>query len=526
MKTGELVQLLTLTIVLFIVLTAVIGAAFRVNIGDNWEEMRCDPYVVPIAAFFKPDTYPKSASDFAYDNWKFCQKEYVQGALRVAAMAPQALADAEAGTVGIVQGIASASASIFFDVWKFCYQVYTGFMDKMKGAAALFRNFMVNLYNIAERLNAAVMSIIFTLISLIISVINSIQVAVIVAIIVIGILLALQIILFFIMWPISALLAVVTVLVSTVVITLASAVAAATGELFSSHTCFVKGTPVQIRGGGIKAIDTINIGDILRDGGRVTAVHTFVTNDPIYNLYGIRVSGDHLVADPERPTKRIAVRNHPAAILLSGRPWLFGTPVWCLTTTSRVIPCDGTEGVVMFADWEEIDEYDMDSLHGWYNEVWRTLNGVYPQRIPGSQVLGAEAGLSPDCMVACPDWLGNRVWRPISEIRIGDRVFDGLVVTTVIGRVTLAGDQSTNAIGMHKDSIVSCATWVKIGDKWVTADIVPTGIAQDVHPKQWEHLYTKSGAFTIAGGMQVRDASDVGLEHLRPIVESVILGTN
>ena len=144
MNVKTLTQFITITIVLSVGLGAVIGAAFRVNVAANWEEQRCDPYVLPIAGFFKPSTDPRTAAQFATDNWRFCQKEYIQNALRVAASVPQDIANAEAATVGLTQDIASTVADVFFDLWKFCYETYSTFMDQMKGAAKLFHNFMIN----------------------------------------------------------------------------------------------------------------------------------------------------------------------------------------------------------------------------------------------------------------------------------------------------------------------------------------------------------------------------------------------
>ena len=112
MKT--LTQFITITIVLSIGVGAVIAAALRVDIAATWDQQRCNSYVVPIAGFFKPTDDPRTAAQFATDNWSFCKKEYIQNALRTAAAVPKAIADAEAGTVGIVQDIASTVADVFF----------------------------------------------------------------------------------------------------------------------------------------------------------------------------------------------------------------------------------------------------------------------------------------------------------------------------------------------------------------------------------------------------------------------------
>jgi len=516
MSVAQLTQFITITLVLTIGLTAVVGAAFRVNVGANWEEQRCDPYVVPIAGFFKPSKDPRTAAQFATDNWSFCQKEYVQNALRTAAEVPQALADAEAATVGIIQDVTSVVADVFFDLWNVCYEAYAAFMEQMKGVAKKFQNFMVNLYGIVERLNASALSIIYGLIALIVSILNSIQVTLIVAIIVIGIIIALQIILFFILLPVSGLIITVTAIVSVVVVAVATAIAAAmVAELFDPGACFAKGTLVQLPGGATKPIEQIRVGDTLSDGGHVTAVHTFRTNDPVYNLYGVRVTGDHLLFMDT--TQRMYVSEHPDASLEEqSQP---ATDLWCLTTTTRRIPCLSNGGMMLFADWEEIDDDDTEALTAWFNTVWRTLNKGEPQ-IVAEYILESEAGISPDCKVMCQSWWGRRIAKPIRDVRIGDRVFDGPDSTTlVVGKVLLAGDQTTDAVEVEKGQLVSCACWTQQDGVWKPA----AGPIREIHLASWQQLYTQSGQFILEGGVPIRDASDVGLSSLRPLVESIVL---
>jgi hypothetical protein len=539
MNAGALTQFLTLTIGLFLGLGVVLSTAFRANISANWDANRCDPYVQPIAGWFKPLKDPRTAAEFARDNWKFCQKEYVQNAIRLAAAVPKELAEAEAGTVGLVSDVVSVMADVFFDLWQFCYEAYSGFMDRMKTVAKLFHNFMINLHSIVGRLQAATLSIVFGLISLIKAFISGVQVALIVAIVIVGILIALQIILFFLLLPISGLIITVTAIISVTVVLIATAIAAAmVAELFTPGACFAAGTQVMVLGGTVASIETIKVGTQLADGGRVTAIHQFWSRDEFYNIDGVHVTGDHLVTNPNKPRELMAVKDYPGAQRV---PMSFWTAVrnsgaqemWCLTTTTRRIPCRGaTAGALMFADWEEIAEDDTESLLTWYSQVWKTLNGAtvdveYPKR----EVLDAEAGLSPDCLVACVDWWGQRVFRRISDIKVGDRVFDGPDTTTVVtGRVRLEGDQVTNAVELpgivtgHGPQLVSWASWVLHMDGcWKpAADFT----VRELHPSWWEHLYTESGTFMVAGGWCVRDASDVGLGNLRPLVESIVLGAH
>ena len=530
------------TVLLFIGLAAVVNTALRVDVGKNWNENRCDPYVVPIAGFFKPTGDKRTMSEFARDNWQFCQKKYVEGAIREMVEAPKQLAAAQSGTVGIIDDVASGLSDVFVDVWQFCYEAYSGFMSQIEHAAKLLQNFFIRFHYMMGQLQAATLSIVYGLISMIILYVDVTKVVIIVTIIITGILVGLQIILFYILAPISGLIALTVSLVSVVAVVVATAVAAAfVAELFTPGSCFAAGTRVLMgrsdSGGGDKPIETVAVGDTLRDGGVVSATHVFWSPDALYDIDGIHVTGDHLVSHPDRPRQLIPASRHPAAQPITARlleRFQGGKWLYCLTTTTRRIPCRGAAGAMIFGDWEEIQEDDTSRLEEWHREVWHRLNGAaYPVGRIDRRILEAEAGLAPDCLVACLSWTGRQIWKRISEVEVGERVFDRLGhTTTVVGRVIMAGDQATDAIKVrspeHGPQLVSPATWIqRMSGTWAPAlaGSEPVELAE-VHPHTWHHLYTESGEFMISGGWKVRDASEVGLVGLRSLVHSVVLTEN
>jgi len=519
MKLGTLTQLIIVTLVLSIGLGGAVAAAYRVNLTENWDEKRCDPYVVAMAGFLKPYADPRTPSQFARDNWNFCQKEYIQRALSVAAEVPKRVAAVAEGSVGTVGGIVSVVADVFYDLWKVCYQMYASFMDRMKGVAKLFRNFIVNLHSIVDKMNAAILAMVYGLISLILTIVNSVQVTLIVTIIVIGIILILQILLFFLFMPISSLILTITAIVATTVVTVIATIAAIfVNEMFVPGACFVTGTPVLMQTGIAKPIEEVRVGDILRDGGVVTAFHEFWSDDPVYDVHGVGVTGDHLIVDCDQlipvSEHRNAVRR-PVSVLdrLQG-----GQRLWCLTTTTRRIPCNVA---ATFADWEEIPEGDDVALAAWRVAVWRKLNKG--EDVASPLPSDDESGLTANTMVACRDWLGRQIYRRIADIRVGDRVCssDG-ATTVVVGVVTAMGDLESDAIilpGLR--GRVRAGTWIFNNPVWELA--AATFPEVDEHPVRWYNLYTKSGTFLLEGGWMVRDASDVGLEGLKELVDSVVL---
>jgi hypothetical protein len=223
-------------------------------------------------------------------------------------------------------------------------------------------------------------------------------------------------------------------------------------------------------------------------------------------LDGVGVTGDHLVY---MDGSRHFVRDHPRAVLQPAIP----CDLRCLTTTTRRIHSDS----LVFADWEEIPDDDEATQRAWYEGVWRTLNSA--PSLPPTEGSLEDAGLAPESMVTCADWLGQTFSMPISAIRVGDRVCDGPDTTTrVIGLVTLRGNMNRDAIAMGP-ALVTGGTWVLTGGTWRPA----SGPVIAVHPSRWYHLYTESGTFMV-GDLRIRDASDVGLDRLKSLVETVVLG--
>jgi hypothetical protein len=541
--TGQSVgKFITLTLGLTLGLAVSIAATFRADIARNWETKRCDPGVVPIAGLFKPDKDPRTAAQFASDNWDECRKEYVQSAIAAAAAVPKELAEAEQAVAGVAGDVADKIADIFVGIWKFCYEAYSTFIEDMKGTAKLFHNFLINLHQIVDRLQASALSIVYSLIALVVSVLNSVQLILIVAIVIIGILIALQIILFFLLLPISGLIITVTAIVSVAVVVIATAISAAmVAEMYTTEGCFVAGTPVVLATGQTRPIEQILLGDVLVDGGRVEAIHRFVTTTGMYEIDGIQVSGNHLIVDPSG--NLTPVSESAAAHEVEHRSWFFGAigggarEIWCLTTSTRRIYCEGRSGAThVFADWEEIPESDCTTLRRWEAAVWSTLNPTASPDAAPTSYMTSEAALAPECMVQMVDWKGRRAWRPITDITVGMRIVENLAgdVTTVTGVVDLSPDLILSAVtlpsGEHGPQIVSMGSWIYGGVRaqprqWDhPLDYREVVMSPRLRSRPWRHLYTASGRFMLSGGWAIRDAAEVGLERLDDLVEGLILG--
>jgi len=511
--------LVAISVVLLIFLGGLLSILFRVSVFQDWEANRCKPYVVPFSSFFKPATDPRSPSEFARENWVFCQKEYIQSAIRLAATGVSSLIDEQSGIAGIVRGVVDTIADIFAGLWKMCYEAFAAIMKKMMSAASLYRNMLTQLNSLVDRIQGIIYSITMSLISLLAAYINTVQLILIVVIIVIGILLALMIILFFLLMPISGVIMTMAAIAAVSVVTVMTAITAST----VAGACFAGDTPIHMANGIDIPISELRIGDVLVDGGVVTAVHEFAQAGILYVLDGVYVTGDHLVW--RKDGSLIPVYQHERASPSSRKD----KRVWCLTTTTRRIHSLGH----VFADWEEIEEGDIRRLHAWYEKVWHALNtdvpGTHYLR-PSAAFLRSEAGISEDTTVGRVGWFGFIEWVYASEIRIGDWILSDkqFTPTRVLGIVWLDAGESEKHLrlvgAMGETQSVGGGTWIwnEHVSSWNPADTQEHSLYDP--PDVYVHFYTESGTYAIGhADWIIRDASDVGMTAIHAIVQETIL---
>ena len=502
----------SVTLLFVIALTAIIAANARINIATHWDEARCSPYVIPIAGLYKPSGDPRTAVQFARDNVSFCQKEFIQAAISEAAAGARGVVAEQGAIAAVVQDMVSVLGDIFSDVWDFAQGAYATFTERIGVVTQLFRNMMMNLHSLIDRMQGAILNLMMGLISMVVAFINTVQVFLVVAIIIVGILIIMQILMFFLIFPISGLIVTMSAIASIAVVTAVTIIAAVevAGGCFTGDTEIATAT-------GPQPIRSLRLGAQLKGGGHITAIHRFRTPDPLFKLGTSIVSGEHLVF---QGSKRVAVKNHPDRSLVAGSDI---NDLWCLTTTNRVIP---TPDGILYADWEEILEEDTERLQEWYAAVWHRLNRSPPTvlKAPDS-VLHSEAGLSPVCTVRRYGFFCGLPIRTetvmLDRIQMGDCLEDGPGWATVIGIVETAGAEVEAAVILTGQQM-SVATWIYEGDQWKPAGFVREA-TDHLQPLRWLHLYTDSGSFSLSSGLRVRDASDVGLPALSTLVESIIL---
>jgi len=119
--------------------------------------------------------------------------------------------------------------------------------------------------------------------------------------------------------------------------------------------CFDKNTILCLNNGNDIEISKIKLGDILKDGGVVTAVYKAKYNKQheIYSLKETIVTGEHLVL---YNNNFIAVRNHPESIRINKYN---KKHIYCISTSNKTIKINE----VIFSDWDELTNEEIHRLN-------------------------------------------------------------------------------------------------------------------------------------------------------------------
>jgi hypothetical protein len=355
-----------------------IASLERTGVMNNWDKRRCELPVAMAARFFKPDSDPRSKGDFAKDNFDFCMKTYIDKFMGILMTPINTLFGKHTNLAGDALGMVDTIRKIAASM----YNALLGFLD------TYYRKFNASVYEMSRvmqylrmamrRANAVVISMLYSGITLFRGLLNTIQFVIKVILIICGIMLAIIIILFFILFPfIPMILAVLGAIIAAVL----GLVMVISGEVASEASsdrggfCFSGWTLVATvdKDGKevIKSVSELKIGDELAQGcGKITAIIQMDGSDiPLYHLNGIMVSGSHLVKGEDGEWKAVsqdrrAIETHVESSIL-----------FCFNTTTHNIPVyNDKKEIILFRDWEEIEDDDEKGQYEWNYIVLKMLN--------------------------------------------------------------------------------------------------------------------------------------------------------
>ena len=495
-----------LTAFMLLALSTIAAYIRRDEIMANWSKYRDNPLYMFAAPMFKPDDDPRSRLGFAMDNFVSVITSLI---MKVFSVFLQPI-------LKIIQGMTSSitqSASgimnmrgVFTNMFKKFTSVTDLFQRRYNRTFHALRMTWTKLRESMNKTFGATVSALYAGVSVFRTIENGFKLMTIVAISILSILLGLVVFFFFILWPILPLIIMGIVFIAQTPYA---------GEVMGMQEsfCFAPNTQI-LTPTGTKPIQDIKIGDKLLHAGSgtqstVTGTMAFSADyEPLYNLFGVQVSGAHIYYDEEGFP--LFVKDHPAATPVGATT----RTVYCLITSDHKIPVLSNKGPVVFADWEEIDD---DDLADWNATVFAMLNPDTPYVAPSQQSLDSEAALSEQAKVQTP--LG-----PVSirNLHPGAVVFDADgAPTQVTGVVQLHDSAVPAAAQLDANTWVSAGTWMRSGTCWT----MPSDTAPAPESK-WYMLFTESGTFRINTSdfkeYQIRDFSDVGSAALTGTYEMVM----
>lgn len=376
--------------VLVVILYAISQLANYTEIRRNWTHYRCDPAVMPFAKFYGHDLE---------ETIGFCMGKVVQ---EHASEVITPIYDGIQEVSGVVDGVFSKVEA-----------VSGGIGSLLKGFEAFMINFVNSLRLVGTRVRMS-----FIRVADIFSRVHGIFIA-------------------FVYAGLSAL----TFggnLICNPLVTFIGTIAGV------DICCFVPETPIIMADGTTKPICNVILGDQLAHGAEVCSLYLFDGHSvDMYELNGIRVSGNHYLANGRR------VDEHPAAVRSPSVSRL-----WCLGTSTNHIPVRGADGsMVTLADYEESS--DPIVIAAAQRAADRALNGFASQRV----IDDFSLGLDPTLRIH----LANGTWKQAEAVEIGDRLSNR---ARVIGVVREECDLVCLTPGGH---YVSAAQLVWHSGLWIRA---------------------------------------------------------
>ena len=356
-------------------------------IKDNWLKYRCNPKVIPFAGLInKPDD--KTATQFTQDNFTQCVQEMLKPITK-RAVSPfdymtssflkvfQVILAAIQQIRELTNSIREKLAIILKDIMG----RLINFLVPIQQIIIAFKDTMAKVVGIMQAsINTGVGSILAMKSVLGVIVTSAIQVLLILVAVLIALIIIMVI--FFFFWPplffyAAALVGTYTSFYLTIVGLLLFIIAflqinlgiqqdgVIPGLPDVPRMCFDKDTPVVLLNNTTKPFCEVCVGDVLSDGGIVTATLKLDARGlTMYDLNGVIVSGTHAV---KHNNKWVFVCDHPQAKLLD----CYKEPyIYCMNTTTKQFTIKDT----IFIDWDEI----YDDVKVALDKTYEKEHGVVP----------------------------------------------------------------------------------------------------------------------------------------------------
>lgn len=401
-------------------------------IKDDWNNQRCNPYVIPFAGLInKPDNM--SSSDFTKQNFTYCSQN-ILGGIAGDALTPTTF------VINTLNNVSKGLSKSVNDMRGMFDKTRTFFQDTSEEIMGRIINVTIPLQQIIISFKDAISKIQGTMTGSMLTlfgsyyVLQSLMGAI--AQFIVTILVALAIIIaalwaFPFTWGAAAANTAIFISIAIPFAIILAFMSQVLGVKIGRGIprirmkCFDENTPIIMNDGSIKQICDIQNGDILKDNNVVTAKMKLDTQGSImYGLHGIIVSDTHMI---KYQNKWIRVRDHPDAKIYKNyvKPYIY-----CLNTTEKIIEI----GRDIFSDWDELDDSDINTIINSHDFILKNKSkSCLPILVKphiNKKIIHKyyDGGFTPDTQIELND--GKII--NISDIHIGDILKSGDVVYGVV----------------------------------------------------------------------------------------------
>jgi len=405
-------------------------------IKDNWLKYRCSPKVIPFAGLInKPDN--QTATEFTQDNFTQCVQEMLKPITKRAVspfdyMTSSFLKVFQVILVAVkqIRELTNSIREKFAEIAKNIMGRLINFLIPLQQIIIAFKDTMAKVVGIMQAsINTCVGSIFAMKSVLGVIVTSAIQVLLIMVAVLIALIIIMVIVFFFLpgyFFYVAALVGTYTSFYTTIVGLLLFIIAflqinlgiqqegVIPGLPDVPRLCFDKDTPVVLLNNTIKPFCDICVGDVLCDGGVVTATLILDARGvKMYDLNGVIVSARHAVRHNDR---WVFVCDHPQAKLLDryNEPYIY-----CMNTTTKQFTIKNS----LFVDWDEI----YDDVKAVLDKTYENEHGSVPTSLDYIHEY-YDGGFEEDVEIL----LESGDTMPINRMRVSLRLPDGVVVRGIV----------------------------------------------------------------------------------------------
>lgn len=473
----EAVPLLATTLA-FISIFAYFYAQLELQeIKANWNERRCEPLVMVMAALIQVDPN-KDPTTMAVENFQFCIGEIIDSSIAIF-LAPMLelfsfQMDATKPITDSMNYLRAMAASLLKPLNDLFNTLWAKLMVVVYQSARIF----FQLYSSMDRIFGIATATVFAGMSMYKGIQNAMGFVMQVIIAILIILCVLVIFLFFVMWPVIP-------LILTMIGILSATVYSANVSGMSGSFCVAPWTMVKVKE-GYKRVHELVPGEELDEGVIEGILKVEGGADTCVRIDGIVISKTHLI---RHAGKWIMAGEHPDAEKVNN---IDVGLLYCLNTSTRTWTVKGNDGDHSLRDWEELpDSKESDAT--WEAFISSLLNNdsILKHSAPGRGLFGEDTEIYT---------LDSK--KPISTVSIGDYIRDKVGYTRVIG---IYKDTSE----LVPRSGPNPAVW-SYSRRWThpkVADCLPM-------TKNGYQLITESGTFIIESNILVRDFTEVGADRI------------